>query len=386
MKATYLKRILLCVTAGIILLALMACTSGIESEPPAKEEKPAVTEKISWQKEWEETLKAARKEGRLNIYITAGPQVRDVLIKEFFEKFGIAADILTLSGTEAVQKIKRERATNLYLWDIGISGTTTFVTVFKPEGMLSQLRTALILPEVLEPRAWYQGKFPFVDKEEKYIFASLASPANSVVVNTAVVKPEELKSYNDLLNQKWKGRISMVDPTIAGTGLKWFGSMIEGIMNVDYMKKLAEQRPIFSRDRRLLAEWLAREKYPVSIGAGTEPTKPFIDAGVPLKLMSMTEGTYVSTSGGGIVLLDKAPHPNAARVFLNWFLSKEGATIYQNAYGAQSARADIATDSMDEAELRRPAAKYFNPENEDFLLNQPKQMELAKEIFGPLIR
>lgn len=110
-------------------------------------------------------------------------------------------------------------------------------------------------------------------------------------------------------------------------------------------------------------------------------------AGTPVAWVEAKEGTYLSMDGGGLVLVNKSPHPNAARILINWALSKEGQSIIQNTLQTHAARIDISTEGIDPAQVRKPGAKYFLSANaiEKWVLEeQDKYLELAKQVFGPL--
>ncbi len=82
-----------------------------------------------------------------------------------------------------------------------------------------------------------------------------------------------------------------------------------------------------------------------------------------------------------------APHPNATTVFVNWFLSKEGQTLYSMTALAESARLDVPTDHLDKGDLRVPGIKYFMSEDEDFLIKKVEyENKWAKEVFAPLLK
>ncbi len=94
----------------------------------------------------------------------------------------------------------------------------------------------------------------------------------------------------------------------------------------------------------------------------------------------------VKLQGGGTVALVKnAPHPNAARVFINWLLTKEGQTLYSRGYGSASRRLDVPNEG-DPLKIPQPGMKYFNSEEEELILDRPEDMKTAMEIFGFLLK
>lgn len=177
----------------------------------------------------------------------------------------------------------------------------------------------------------------------------------------------------------------MNDPTIEGPGNNWFTGMVN-IMGLDYLRELAKQEPIVLRDQRIQVDWLALGKYPITIQANSDAVTGAINAGVRLTEITPEEGTYMSSSQGNIALLNKAPHPNAAKIFINWLLTIEGQTQIVEAQRTHSLRIDVFTDKVDASRLRIPGKKYFSVVSEEVLLQTPKNREQAREIFGHLVR
>lgn len=96
------------------------------------------------------------------------------------------------------------------------------------------------------------------------------------------------------------------------------------------------------------------------------------------------EGTVITTGIGAISLINRAAHPNAAKLFINWFLSKEGQTLYSRAYNSHSARVDVPTEGIDPATLRVAGEKYYNSETEDYLAATNDSIKAMDRIFGAL--
>lgn len=373
----------------LVTIALSACASGklAEEKPLSKEAQPIpqTVQKEAWQVEWEKTIEEAKKEGTINISVWGGPRIREKVGKAFKEKYGIEIAWTPGGGLEIAEKVIRERRAGLYLADMSISGTGTFVTVLKPAGVLEPVEPELILPEVKDPKVWYAGKLPFMDKE-KLIFFIDNFPNPPILINTELVRKDEIRSYSDLLAPRWKGNIAWTDPTIPGSGSQTAFVVGGVIMGWDFLKEIARQDPKFHRDRRQVVDWVAKGKYPVGIGTDRATILEYVEAGSPLKQLTPREGTYLSSGGANMVIFSKAPHPNARRVFLNWLLSKEGMSTWSKADGYLTSRIDISTDHIDAEDLFQPGMKYFNTTDEEWDMGRPARFEKIKEIFGPLLR
>lgn len=348
---------------------------------PAPVAVPAVA---PWQKEWDKVLEAAKKEGKVVVYSTGGAETRSIITRLLKEKFGLNAEMITARGAEVAEKVLAERRAGLHIPDIYIGGATTIITQLKPAGVFDSFDQTLILPEVADPKVWWGGRLNWVDKEHQ-IFMFEAFVSGEIGINTELVKPEEIKTMDELMNPKWKGKIIINDPTVAGTGAKYIGVWATR-RGWDYWRELVKkQEPVVLRDQRLQVEWLARGKGAILVVPKPEPLSEFMKAGAAVKTMPIREAQYIS--GDVISLMKNAPHPNAAKVFVNWFIGPEGQKLYSEAQGTISARDDVVIDPrFIVKEPRQPGVDYFNTITESFLLEQGEHMKISKEVFGSLIK
>ncbi|MBI4334312.1 MAG: extracellular solute-binding protein [Chloroflexi bacterium] len=339
----------------------------------------------AWQIKWEKMVQRAKREGNVVVYGSPTGEIREALIRGFASKYEIPVEYMPTSAPQVAARLVAEKRAGLHIPDVIIGASVPAVTVFKPAGLLDRIEPVLILPEVIDPSGWMDNSFPWVDKDH-YVVAPLAYAAPKIVVNPNMVKPEEIKSYRDLLEPKWKTNMVMHDPTIEGSGRAFVAAVAYYIMGVDYIRQLARQEPFLARDHRLLAEWVARGKYPVGIAVNNEPIEQMRSAGVSLPYIVPTEGTYLGSGSAFVLLPTNAPHPNASALFINWLLSREGQIAYTDAARLQSARVDIPTTNVDPLSMRKPGVKYVSTSTEEYLLRGPESIGLAKEIFGHLLK
>ncbi|MDZ4245844.1 MAG: extracellular solute-binding protein, partial [Dehalococcoidia bacterium] len=320
-----------------------------------------------WESEWQKTLEAAKKEGKVVIYTTAPGKMRKAMESVFKAKFQIDVEVSSFRGGQAGGKVLSERNAGLYVVDAFVGGSTTATTQLKPAGALDPLDKLLVLPEVTNTKLWYQGNLRWIDPAHTLLMF-LGFPVPNLLINTNMVKQEELKSYKNLLEPRWKGKIVMNDPTIPGTASKGFAVIGWHLMNLDYWRELAKQEPVLTRNQRLQIEWVARGKYPILLFPQSSMTTEFIRAGSPIASFTPAEGSYLTGGSGNIAIMNRAPHPNAAKIYINWLLSREGQTVFTQAFGRQSLRVDVGTEGLDPVALRQPDGKYFlGMENEEFL-------------------
>ncbi len=376
----------------VLLVAATGCSPMVAAPPsptplpqPQKvAEAPKVPSREAWQEQWEQAVEASKKEGKI-VVVSSGTVTgaRAELSRTFKEKYGITVEWVSGPAAQVDQKMLAEQAAGLFLSDIYFGGSSSALIMLNGKA-LEPISPLLTLPEVTNPGVWFGGKLPYFDPEET-AFPCLAGAASPVFVNTDLVKTEEIKSYRDLLNPKWKGKIVMQDPTKGGSGQMMATVLGAKIMGWDYLREIAKQAPAVTNDARQQTEWVARGKYPIGWGATWAVIGDFTQAGVPLKALYMAEGTYITASGGVVHLLKKAPHPNAAKVFINWVLTKEGQTIVQKGANYPSRRLDVSKEGMDPLKVPQPGQNYVDTSGYEWAREFDGFVRQVREILGPLV-
>lgn len=322
---------------------------------------PAGGQEKGWQKQWEELLAGARKEGKVVVAGSPDQDVRRGLLEGFRARFGIPLEYIS-GRSDLAEKLKAERQAGLSTVDAFFSGTTTFATILYPEKMLDPLKPALILPEVVDPTKWKKGKPWFVDPEERYVLRLLNYVTHQLYINTQHVKPEEFKSVKDLLHPKWRGKIVAYDPIVAGTGSN-DAAIFYLQLGEEFVRRLyVDQNPVISRDRRQIADWLARGSYPIAVSADTALVSRMKQDGFPIMTVTHLPDApgNLSAGNGMVALMNEAPHPNAARLFVNWIASKEGLQIYGQARLDPTTRNDVDESYAPPEGRPRPGVDYFD--------------------------
>jgi ABC-type Fe3+ transport system substrate-binding protein len=187
-----------------------------------------------------------------------------------------------------------------------------------------------------------------------------------IFVNTTLVDPKTFRSYKDLLDPKWKGKIVMDDPRRAGPGQASFTFFyLHPELGPDFIRALARQEPLILRDYAQEVDAIGQGKYLVLLGTWEVPVEARIKQGVPLAIVNphqLREVSDMSPVNGSTALYNRAPHPNAAKVYLNWLLSKEGQTECARTMGYISARLDVPTDHSPWRVPTKGAIKTYTPE------------------------
>ncbi|MBI4329692.1 MAG: extracellular solute-binding protein [Chloroflexi bacterium] len=368
-------------------LILLACTAPQSPSPAPTTKAPAAGAAPTggWQQDWEKTLAAAKREGGLTIYISGAAGTREAIGKAFKEKFGLEIEWVVGQSAQLTEKILQERRAGLFLADVTMGSTTNQIAVLKPQGHIVPTKPVLVLPEVLDKNLWFGGDIPWLDNEKMYVMNSILAPAQDITMNTSMVKPEEIKSYNDLLNPKWKGNFVMMNPTLS---VRPF-TQVALLLGENWWRQFVSTvDPVMVDVDRQAAEWIARGKYPLGIVARDDVLEEFVQAGAPVARAGyMKEGNFLGGGAIGTSILDRAPHPNAAKLYANWYFSKDGGLVLSKAVAGQSARLDVPTAHLRPQSIRDPSVKYLNVETEEFFTRMAKDRAPngpAMQIFGPL--
>lgn len=310
---------------------------------------PALAQQ-GWQAEWERVKAAARKEGKIVAAIPPNSTLRRKLEEVMQKKFGIELELVLARGSKASRRIADEYKAGVHYFDVAILSATQVTHRLRPIGAVQPLAPFLILPEVTDESKWWGGHI-YQDKGKELVYSPLAYMLDNVWYNASQVKEDEVKSWDDLLNPKWKGKIGLFDPRLGGAGRGIWG-FIWKTKGEDYLKKLAAQKLVLG-DRRPLADQLAKGKLAITIGPTFYTFQKFTKVGLPVKpFPKLREGSYVSQGNGGPVIMAKPPHPNAAKVFVNYLLSREGQDMYSHAQGQATRRLDVDTTWMPKIGVR----------------------------------
>ena len=339
-----------------------------------------------WQKKWDQVVAAAKNEGSLVIYGNMDPKTISEMQQGFANKYGIKLEIMAGKSAELIARLQREQAAGIKAADVFIMGGATAVLDMKPNGLIAPLEPYLILPEVKDPKAWPGGKIRFLDKAKTII------PLNSgwttyVAVNTNLIKEGDIKSYKDLLLPKWKGKIALYDPWIAGAAAGWATLLLTDVYGLeggkDYLRQFAATNPMGIRDVRLQVEWVARGKYPIGVGVQHAEVSQFKQSGAPININRFVEGGNLNPGSSCLEVSPNPSHPNAATLYINWLLTREGQMANSRGTGAPPVRIDVPIDGLgiDDSKIARPNDKAFLTTEEYFLM-QGKAINIAKEIWG----
>ncbi|HEX2537494.1 MAG TPA: extracellular solute-binding protein [Pseudolabrys sp.] len=291
------------VKGGAALTVASVFASPVRAAPPPAE---AVTPAL---------IEAAKKEGALTFYTAMDLAFAERLGRVFEEKFAGIKVRVERSGAERVfQRIGQEYQSNIHAVDVVNTADQSHVIFWKGQGWL-----AAYLPE--EVAKYYDKKY--YDPDGLAIVTRvLVSPFG---INTNLVKMEDApKSFADLLDPKWKGKMVKAHPAYSGTIMN---STFETARELgwEYFEKLAKQNVMQVQSATDTPKRIALGERAIMIdGAGYLVIRDK-EAGKPVDVIYPAEGTPVATSPS--VLMKAAPHPSAARLFQSWMHGREGQQL-----------------------------------------------------------
>jgi iron(III) transport system substrate-binding protein len=334
--------------------------------------------------EWERALAGAEKEGQVTIYGPPGIDYQNAIgaFQEAYPKIKLV--YVPGSGTNNAQRLVTERRAGKFLADSFIGGSGTLIEVLFDGNLLDPIPPLLVLPEVKDTSAWYNRMHTYADAKGQYVFMMQGNVnTNLAAYNTKSTKPEGLKSYWDLVNPKWKGKMVAYDPRARGH--------IQNVRSIYHNPKLggeffrrffSEMDATVSRDQRLMIDWLAQGKFLLSIFSTNNDVRDARKKGLPVDLIDAPDDeSYMSGGFGHVAVVNKAPHPQAAKVFLNWLLSKEGQQKWQEKSDNNSLRTDISKNMLsDPTAIPKVKGRYMNTS-----LPQYQDVEAAVKIIGEAI-
>ena len=284
---------------------------------------------------WAQVLSAAHKEGVVNVYtwVLAG-DAGNVVSKAFKDKYGIELRLVTGIGPTLIERIKTELAAKKYVADT-MDFATAQLAIAKDEGLTVPVGE---LPILAERDVWLV--FPPLDLEKHIV--GMGTGIIAPYVNTTMVKPgEEPRSYKDLLQPKWKGKLVAQDTNVGPLLNRLYAVMVPAkLLDEDFFRGLGRQGIRMVPTARDADAVVVRGELPIIVPGSSLSMGPLVKEGAPVKPLDMEEGT-INSVGPGIAMVKNAPHPNAARVFINWVLSAEGQRVLHEVRASTPIRKDV---------------------------------------------
>jgi len=303
---------------------------------------PATTK--DFQATWDALVDAAKKEGKLAVNTFPGTGYRQA-IDVFTERYpGIVIDHTNMIAREVAARVIPEQKAGVYAFDVTQMPATTALSDLLPAGAWAPIKPAIIHPDVLDDKNWRGGfEAGLLDNSKQFGYGFALNKSQNFWINTELVKSGEIRLVKDLLDPKWKGKIVVMDPRSGGFTA---GPLTPArkVYGDEFLKSfLIEQEPVITRDQRQATEMLIRGGMAIATGPTEILIDDFKNSGVDVKVDKVMFPDATTLSGGSVWLFKNAPNPNAAKLFINWLLSKEGQAVWnEKALVENSRRTDVA--------------------------------------------
>jgi iron(III) transport system substrate-binding protein len=215
--------------AALGILAAMLGLSACAPAGPTRAAPPQAAPEHSdargdWRTEWDQVAAAARQEGTVVVSGPAGANYRLPLTAGFEQANpGVKVEFTAIAAAQLWPRLLREREGNVFTWDVLVNGHNPDVYKAKDDGLLVDLRSQLLLPEVLDDSKWLGGLDRlFTDKEKRFVVSFLAYSTTALYVNREFVSPAELPSTKELTDPRLRGKIAIFDPRGVGQAAATF--------------------------------------------------------------------------------------------------------------------------------------------------------------------
>jgi len=329
--------------------------------------------------DWDSVLATARKEGKVAVNTFTG-QGYARIFKLFRQAYPeIKLEHTNLESADWAPRVIQERKAGVFTWDVATIPTSTALQVMKPAGVWDPIGPAIIAPEARSNANWRGGfEAGFLDRDKlSYAFTLVRSLG--VFVNGDQVKDGELTSVRDLLAPRFKGKIAISDPRTIGSTF-WPLTVARLRLGDGIMRQiLVNQEPVLSRDRNQLSEFLVRGRYPIGIGLNPLAIQDFQAHGVgkAIKTVSLPELDY-QASGSVVWLLNRAPHPSAAAVFINWLLRQEAQAAWARELQTNSRFTGVEPGNREA--VVPPGLSLIQIDSEELLPEVIKTQDIARQL------
>jgi len=331
--------------------------------------------------EWAALVAAAKKEGKVVVNTFPGDGYARAL-KPFTQAYpDIKLEHTSLHSQDFAPRILQERKASSFTWDVVAIPTSTALQVLRPAGVWDPVRPVIVLPEAKDDAGWeggFERGFSIV-KDGALSYGFIASRGGGVTINTDLVREDQLKTFNDLLDPKWKGKLLLPDVRVMGDTF-WPMTAVRLALGDDVIKRLfVDQEPALSRDTRQVAEFMVRGRFPIALGVNPLLLNQFQRQGLGknLKLLRFPEMDTVNF-GTTLWLVNRAPHPSAAKLFINWVLTKDAQVAWAREVETNSRRVGVEPGNPEFALPR--GAKFFQVDAEENLPQVVKTQDIAKAV------
>ena len=361
------------VAAALLSIGLWLAVSSAQAQDAAS------LQNWSGKADWDATVAAAKKEGKLVIAGPPGSTWRGALTA-FAEDYGIPVELTQIDITFWT-RLRQERQVGQYLWDaVVLPPSTDAYRMINDDHGMTDVRALLVLPEVVDDKAWAGGfENLFNDNGRKYSIGFSLQATPGAWVNRDKVPVSELSSMDQLIEPRFKGLMSSQDYH-EGAPLNLFGPLIrDPHYGADFVKKMLANDITFVANGGQQVDWLIRGKYPIGLGILTAGLLNAKAQGIADHVQALPGILRYSSGNSGLMVFKEAPHPNAVKLYANWLLTKRAQQLIADKVNYNSRRLDVKvadpTTAVDVSRLK----DYINTHREDIAPYYAQWVKLAEE-------
>jgi iron(III) transport system substrate-binding protein len=330
--------------------------------------------------DWATVLANAKKEGVVVVHGAPGKGYNHVLVGAFNKAHpDIKVQFSGANSSVEIPKVLRERQAGMFNWDVWVSGPTGALGTLKQAGFFQPLRP-ILRPEVTADDKWIGGfAAGWMDNGHSLFYAFDGTAQNPVKVNWDVVPRASFTSLADLTKPEFAGKIVMHDPRVSGTGNGSSQTLFHTLGEAGLVK-LYKNQVVYTLNGHQVAEWVVRGRYPIGIGLEPNDLNDFQSQGIGTNISPVPDSFFkiqqISVGFGGVGLVDRAPHINAATVYINWLLSEEAQKAWVKL--PRGTRHTGVTSEFPDL-MPKEGGNYFFGQAENYTAERKRLVKVARE-------
>jgi iron(III) transport system substrate-binding protein len=322
--------------------------------------------------DWNAVVTGAKAEGKLVLIGPQGSDIQDSLIKSFQKQYpDIQVDYAGMAGSQVPPKVIAEQGAGQFNNDVTIAGAGNINSTLTPANALAPIESFMTGPNTRDTSIWRNGGIELTDPGSRQNIVFSSYPQLAFIYSPNQVNPSEFKSWKDLLNPKWKGKISIGNPKGGAAAVHVVWWFVDPSLGKPFMQDLfVGQQIVTSNDDQQIIDWVARGQYPIGIGPSNTLISEAQRKGLPIGLFDgslMAEGTYLSAGNGTVSIFRNPPHPNATKLYLDWLLSRDGQYEFSVVQGYASLRLDVQSDHVPPYYIPKDGVKYHPGYGEQYV-------------------
>jgi ABC-type glycerol-3-phosphate transport system substrate-binding protein len=324
---------------------------------------PAAAQEVGWDR----IVAAAKQEGVVVVAMSPSQARRNFFLKQWQEDYPDIQLSLTNAPRSFVPQLVAERSAGKFLWDVYAGGPNTGISLIKA-GLLDPLMPEIVLAENKDLADWGGAQDAFFDPEKRYML-SLVIDLTAPAYNAKLIAPAKAQALGLklLLEPEVKGKIIWYDPRTEGPGAP-FLVLIAKVLGEESLRRiLTIQNPVFATNLNDVATAMVRGR--ALVGLGSKPREimvPFKQAGLDVDVRPLgntPETAYRTTDGATLAVIKNRPHPNAARLFVNWEMSPRISALMARVTEYPSRRASVPPP--DPTYVPIPGAAYVDAQRDE---------------------